>query len=83
MEVLGRGLPLVSVSNPDCFDNHQDDLLSAMAEEGYLVWCRHLDRLRHAVESALQMAQDEAFNRYEPSECEIHTVINEYLTGTI
>lgn len=79
MEVLGRGLPLVSASNPDRFDNHQDDLLSAMAEEGYLVWCRHLDQLGQAVESALQAAQNGSLKRYEPSECRIHTVIHDFL----
>jgi UDP-N-acetylglucosamine transferase subunit ALG13 len=79
MEVLGQGLPLVSASNPDRYDHHQDDLLSAMAEEGYLVWCRHLDQLEQAVESALQAAQNGSLKRYEPSECQIHTVIDRFL----
>ena len=75
MEVLMRGLPLVSVSNPDRYDNHQDDLLTAMAQEGYLIWCRHLEHL----EQAIQKAQSTRLQPYEPAESEIHLVINEFL----
>lgn len=75
MEVLKRGLPLVSVSNPDRYDNHQEDLLATMAEEGYLVWCRQLDGLKQAIE----MAQATPLQRYRQPECTIHLVINEFL----
>lgn len=75
MEVLRRGLPLVSVSNPDRYDNHQDDLLSAMAEEGYLIWCRRLDELKQAVETARRTS----LRPYQPPECKIHLVIEEFL----
>ena len=75
MEVLRLGIPLVSVSNQDRFDNHQDDLLSAMAEEGYLVWCRHLSDLREAIEAA----KTKRLRPYEQPACEIHRVIHRYL----
>lgn len=74
MEVLKRGLPLVSVSNPDRYDNHQEDLLSTMAAEGYLVWCRWLDDLNQAIETA----QITPLRRYQSPKCEIHLVINEF-----
>ena len=44
-EVLERGLALVGVSNPDRYDKHQEELLTALTEEDYLVWCRQLDDL--------------------------------------
>lgn len=75
MEVLMRGLPLVSVSNPDRYDNHQDDLLSNMAKEGYLVWCRQLSDLKQAI----QTAQTTALRPYEQCKCEIHTHIHRFL----
>jgi UDP-N-acetylglucosamine transferase subunit ALG13 len=75
MEVLRQGLPLVSVGNPDRYDDHQQDLLSTMAEEGFLVWCRRLDGLEHAIETARTMP----LRRYQPPECRIHLVINEFL----
>lgn len=79
IEVLTRGLPLVSVSNLDRFDNHQDDLLAAMAQEGYLIWCHDLDQLGQAVDTAFKAAQAGSLKRYVPSECRIHIVINDYL----
>jgi hypothetical protein len=75
MEVLMRGLPLVSVSNPDRYDHHQDDLLSNMAQEGYLVWCRELDDLCQAIHTA----QTTSLRPYEQCECEIHTHIHRFL----
>jgi beta-1,4-N-acetylglucosaminyltransferase len=78
MEVLTRALPLVSVSNPDRYDNHQEDLLMTLAEEGYLVWCRQLDELKQAIE----MAQTTPLRRYQPPSCEIHLVINKFLSGS-
>jgi UDP-N-acetylglucosamine transferase subunit ALG13 len=75
MEVLMRGLPLVSVSNPDRYDNHQDDLLSNMAQEGYLVWCRRLEDLRQAIHTA----QTTSLRPYEQVECQIHTHIHRFL----
>jgi UDP-N-acetylglucosamine transferase subunit ALG13 len=77
MEVLKLGLPLVSVNNPDRYDNHQEDLLFKMAEEGYLIWCRQLSDLRQAIE----MAQNQPLRRYEVPECKIHLVINEFLNS--
>ncbi len=75
MEALNLGLRLVSVSNPDRYDNHQDDLLSTMAEAGYLVWCRQLDKLGQAIE----MAQNTPLRRYQQPECKIHLVIKQFL----
>jgi UDP-N-acetylglucosamine transferase subunit ALG13 len=75
MEVLRRGLPLVSLSNPDRYDNHQDDLLSALSEEGHLIWCQELDQLKQAIE----LAQTTVLHPYHPPECKIHLVINEFL----
>jgi UDP-N-acetylglucosamine transferase subunit ALG13 len=75
MEVLGRGLPLISVSNPDRYDNHQQDLLTTMAEEGYLVWCRRIDELKQAI----QTTQTISLRRYQPPNCEIHLIINKFL----
>lgn len=75
IEVLTQGLPLVSVSNPDRYDNHQDDLLEVMDKEGYLIWCRQLDELKQAIDKA----QTTPLRRYQASECRIHLVINEFL----
>lgn len=77
VEVLNRGLPLVSVSNPDRYDNHQQDLLAAMDEAGHLIWCRRLGELSQAIERL----QTTPLRRYSPPQCEIHLVIHQFLNG--
>jgi UDP-N-acetylglucosamine transferase subunit ALG13 len=77
MEVLNRGLPLVGVSNHDRSDNHQDDLLTAMEKEGYLVWCRDLDKLGQAIHTALTVPR----KPYRVDECRIHLRIHEFLAA--
>ena len=52
-EVLRAGVPLVSVANPDRYDDHQTDLLEALSEAGHLTWCRDLVDLEEAVDAAL------------------------------
>ena len=76
MEVLRRQVPLVSVSNPDRYDNHQDDLLEIMARDGYLSWCRNLDGLAAAVNAATS----QTLRRYETPACWIHKEIYRYLS---
>jgi UDP-N-acetylglucosamine transferase subunit ALG13 len=55
MEVLSHELPLVSVSNPDRYDDHQQGLLPTLAEQGYLVWCRRLGERKQAIYIAQRM----------------------------
>ena len=45
MEVLERGLLLISVANPHLQDNHQHEFLEAMGELGYVLYCRDLAAL--------------------------------------
>jgi len=77
MEVLEQGKPLVSVSNPDRYDRHQDDLLEALEAKGYLLWCRDLSQLPEAIEQARRTT----FNHYDRPECRIAEVIKDYLTN--
>lgn len=75
MEVLHLGKRLVSVSNPDRYDRHQEDLLGVLDEAGHLLWCRELDDLGRAIAEARQRD----FVPYEPPPCRIHQVIADYL----
>ncbi len=76
-EVLQGGLPLVGVSNPDRFDRHQDQVLRAFEEAGYLVWCRDLVDLPAAVEQA----RTASFAPYQRPESRIHERIQAFLNG--
>jgi len=74
-EALERGKKLISVQNTTCHGGHQEDLLSALAQEGYLIWCQDLNELPEA----LRHARQKEFKRYVTPGCEIHTVIAEFL----
>ena len=75
MEVLRRGGKLIGVANPDRYDQHQEDLLSYLAEEGYLIWCRDLASLP----DELHRVNGMTFQRYRSPECHVHDVIAEFL----
>ena len=79
MEVLRKGKKLISLSNPDRYDEHQSDLLGTFDAEGYLTWCRDLTQLS----GLLGRIQEMQFRPYSPPECHIHTVIAEYLLQTV
>jgi ubiquinone/menaquinone biosynthesis C-methylase UbiE/UDP-N-acetylglucosamine transferase subunit ALG13 len=75
MEVLHKGKKLISLSNPDRYDEHQSDLLGTLEAEGYLAWCREPSHLPDLLRRVPEMQ----FRRYEPPDCRIHTVIADYL----
>lgn len=75
IEVLEHGKPLISLSNPDRYDLHQQDLLSTLAAENYLIWCQQLAELPEAISRAGQMA----FKPYTKPECTIHIQIKQFL----
>jgi len=75
MEILRKGIPLVSVNNPDRYDNHQEDLLEIMEKNNYLIWCRRLEEIGES----LNLAMGSAFRIYKEPECNIHLHINKFL----
>jgi len=75
MEVLKRGLPLISVDNPDRPDQHQVDLLSYLSEGGYLVWCHDLSRL----EATIVSMGGRKLRRWKPPPCTIHLIVDQFL----
>jgi len=85
MEVLRLGGKLIGVANPDRYDQHQEDLLSYLAEEGYLIWCHDLASYLiwcHDLASLpdeLYRVRGMTFRRYRSPECHIHEAIAEFL----
>ena len=75
VEAIGRGCRLLAVANPDRYDHHQEDLLSALAQDGYLLWRRDLHELESAVNTALTFEPEP----YVCPPCTIHEVIADYL----
>jgi UDP-N-acetylglucosamine transferase subunit ALG13 len=75
VEAIGQGCRLLAVANPDRYDHHQEDLLSALARDGYLLWCRDMRELEPAVKVALTFEP----KPYVCPPCTIHDVIADYL----
>jgi UDP-N-acetylglucosamine transferase subunit ALG13 len=75
IEVLEHGKPLIAFSNPDRYDQHQQDILRVLSEQGYLIWCQDLANLPEALEAA----RSGSFKRYVTPDCAIHKAIKEYL----
>lgn len=77
MEALALGKPLVAVANPDRYDDHQQDILTTLEAEGFLLYCRSLDGLGDAIRRARQVR----FRPYTRPETSIHLRIGEYLSA--
>ena len=75
MEALELGKPLIGVTNPDRYDDHQQDLLSALEADSYLLYCQHLADLADAIGRARRMR----FRTYVRPETTIHVRIREFL----
>jgi beta-1,4-N-acetylglucosaminyltransferase len=75
IEILKFAVPLVSVSNNDRYDKHQEDILYEMEKQGYLIWCRNLEKLKGSIE----MAMNKKFKKYLNPECQIHKIIDQFL----
>jgi UDP-N-acetylglucosamine transferase subunit ALG13 len=54
LEVLERGLRLISVSNPSMIDNHQHEFLEALEKRGLILYCRELAQLPDFIGKALR-----------------------------
>jgi hypothetical protein len=77
LEALQVGQRLIAVSNPDRRDQHQQDLLTTLAADNYLIWCRDVDHLDQAIALGRQIA----LRPYQQPECTLHLCIREYLAG--
>ena len=73
-EVLERGRPLVAVEDPNQPDRHQREILCVWEQEGHLIWCKDLQALPEAIEQAKTQLRP-----YAKPECQIHTIIAEFL----
>lgn len=72
-EALLMHKKIIGVANPDVHDNHQEDLLQKLSQEGYLVWCKDLDDLPVLIRDKREMKP------YHTPECGIHERIMEFL----
>lgn len=62
LEVLERGLRLISVSNPNLSDDHQRDFLEVLANRGFIQYCRVLSELPVFIHESLVRPPPPAFD---------------------
>ena len=74
-DLMRGGYPLVAVEDPGQPDRHQRQILEVWEKAGHLIWCKDLRRLSQAIEQA----KSYHFTPYVPPECQIHTIIAEFL----
>jgi UDP-N-acetylglucosamine transferase subunit ALG13 len=75
LEALSAGAKLVSVANPDRYDDHQNDVLAELSGQGHLVWCRDLDGIADDISHALSTD----LRPIDNVECTIGRTINDFL----
>lgn len=73
LEILERGLRLISVSNPYVSDNHQHEFLEALERRGFLTYCRDLTTLPRLIEESLLKEPPSPVNLYHL----FHTIIGD------
>jgi UDP-N-acetylglucosamine transferase subunit ALG13 len=72
-EALSMQKKMIAVANPDVHDNHQEDLLRKLSQEGYLVWCKDISELPVLIRDRKVMRP------YLAPECRIHERIMGFL----
>ena len=73
-EVLQHGRPLVAVEDVNQPERHQQEILDVLAREGYLIWCKDLQKLPEAIEQARTHLKP-----YKLPECQIHIIVAKFL----
>ncbi len=79
MEVLQRGIPLVSVANPDRDDDHQRDILEHLSRGKHLIWCRDMGKLSEAVERA----SGGNLRPYVPQRVTVHEIVGPFIQSVL
>ena len=74
-ELLKKGKKIISAANLDRTDTHQEEILKALSEEKYLIWCRDLKNIL----SCIKDAESFKFKKYCPPKCEIAIKIKEFV----
>ncbi|HEY52546.1 MAG TPA: hypothetical protein G4N94_03730 [Caldilineae bacterium] len=77
VEVLQSETPLVSVPNPDRYDQHQEAILRRFETDGYLVACYDLADLANAITHA----RTTPLRRYPRPQTTLHLEIGAFLAN--
>jgi beta-1,4-N-acetylglucosaminyltransferase len=74
-ELLKIRKKLISMANLDRTDTHQQEILRALSEENYLIWCKNSSELFDYIKKVKNFK----FKKYKVPECKIHEKIKSFL----
>jgi len=74
-ETLSKHKKLISVANLDRTDVHQQEILRALSQKGYILWCKNLNNLP----AYIKKAKNFKFKKYTPPKCTIAEEIINFL----
>lgn len=75
-ELLSMDKKLVSIANLNRTDVHQEEILKALSEDKYLIWCKSLKDL----EKAIKKAGEFKFKGYKQPRCKIPKAIEKFIS---
>jgi len=76
-ESMSLGKKIVGVANPHVMDDHQRDLLSKLAEDNYLVYCKDLSKLDSCIQKVLK--NKVKLKKYNPPKCTIGKEVEKFI----
>jgi beta-1,4-N-acetylglucosaminyltransferase len=74
-ELLGKNKKIIGVANLKRTDSHQEEILKALSEEGYLIWCKDVKNIKESI----AIAKKFKFKRYNIPKCNISEKIVEFI----
>ncbi|UCH70509.1 MAG: hypothetical protein JSV29_00550 [Candidatus Bathyarchaeota archaeon] len=75
-ELLEKNRKIIGISNPEKPNQHQKEILKALSQQSYLIWCRDVKRLKETVENARKVK----IKKYRKPECQIAEIITRKLS---
>lgn len=74
-ETLAKNKKLLSIANLDRTDVHQEEILKALSQNNYILWCKNLNTLPALIKKAKTLK----FKKYTPPKCTIAKEIIKFL----
>jgi UDP-N-acetylglucosamine transferase subunit ALG13 len=74
-ELLAMNKRIIGLANTNRTDDHQIDILKALSQQDFLIWCKDLDDLKEIIKNSRKFR----LKRYKKPECSIAEKIRDYI----
>ena len=76
-ELLAMNKRIIGVANTNRTDVHQVDILKALSQQNFLIWCKDINDLKEIIKNLKKLK----FQKYKKPECKIAEKIKGYIEG--